>query len=419
LVGNTRCSLFARLLAILLASTSYAAAQELPKLLLSPPRLKRLDRDRTRQTERWQNLQDRIRNEPGSSERGMELALAAKTSKDVELAGQAIQWAKQHPEQTRQVALVVDWCGDSLTAVQREEILTSAWKAYQRRRAGEDDPVHYRDGLMLRVERGEEFPEAEFPRDISRWWNGILPHLKSRDRNWLVDPEQLYALCEIFDIVRLNSGTDLRSDDAEMFASLPMEYLLSLHPQDVTSPSWKTRTAALALVGIDPNLAGAQYLQGWALEDPQVMRSGPGVVYEFLWANPYLPGISYYNLDPWSYDQDAALLYARTSWEADSCWIRITVGGVSEQNCPADWKTKPFTTGRMTLVPFSGGCVDLPKAGTEENPHPPATILWGLTPRTRLTYKGEKKPIFYHADAAGMFLAPNNGEDRICVAAGK
>jgi hypothetical protein len=418
-VSGARCCLFGCLLAGVLVTASYAAAREAPKLLLSPPRLKRLDRDRTRQTERWQNLQDRIKNEPSSSERGMELALAAIVSKDAELAGSAIQWAKQHPEQARQVALVVDWCGDSLTAAQREEILAMAWKAYQKRAAGENDPVRYRDGLMLRMAREEGFRETAFPKDVERWWNGILPHLRSRDRNWLVDPEQMYALCEIFDIVRMNSGADLRSDDTEMFASLPMEYLLSLHPQDVVAPSWKTRTAALALVGIDPNLAGAQYLQGWVLEDPQVMRAGPGVAYEFLWANPYLPGISYYNLDPWSYDQDASLLYARTSWEGDACWIRITVGGASDQNCPADWKDKPFTTGLMTLMPFSGGCMDVRKAGSEASPHPPSTILWGLPPRTRLGYRGEKKPIFYRADSAGMFLVPNNGKDKICVVTSK
>lgn len=400
------------------AAGQEASRSDATKLLLSPPKLKRLDRDRTRQTDRWRNLEDRINNEPDSSERGMELALAAAVSKSPELAGQAIQWSELHPEQTRQVALVLDWCanlpGGKLSVGRRNAILGAAWKAYQKRAAGQDDPIHYRDGLMLRVERDTQFPD-----DVQRWWNGVLPHLKSRDRNWLVDPEQVYALCEIFDIVRLNSRTDLRSDDAQLFQSLPIEYLLSLNPQELASPTWQTRTAALALVGIDPNLASAQYLQGWAMEDPQVMRSGPGVAYEFLWANPYLPGISYYNLDPWSYDPDASLFYARTSWEPDACWIRITVGGVSEQNCPGDWKTKPFAAGQMTLLPFSKGCVDVPRGVPAANSRIPSTILWGLAPRTRLVYTAEKKPIYYHADAAGMFQVPNNGEDRVCVATGK
>ncbi len=397
-----------------LAMAPLSAGQDAPKLLLSPDRMKRLDREHTRQTERWKNLQDRVNTVPDSPERGMELALVAVASKNPELAAKAIQWAKDHPQEARQVALVVDWCGDKLTAAQREEILGVAWRAYGKRPAAEIDPVRYRDGLMLRVER-----EAQFPEDISRWWDGILPHLKSHDRNWLTDPTELYALYEIVDLVRQNTRNDLRSDNAMLFRALPIEYLLSLHPQEVESPAWQTRAAALILVAIDPNLAAAQYLQGWALEDPQVMRSGPGVAYEFLWANAYLPGISYYNLDPWSYDQDASLLYARTSWESDACWIRITAEGVAEQNCPPDWRTKPFTAGLLTLLPVSSGCVDVPKQGPVANPRSPSTILWGLAPHTRLRYMDEKKPIYYTADAAGMFLVPNNGEDHICTVARK
>lgn len=387
--------------------------QDAPKLLLSPERIKRLDRDRTRQTERWQNLQDQVKADPHSPQRGMELALAAFVSNSPELAAQAIQWARNNPQETRQVALVLDWCGGKLTPAQREEIVGAAWREYEKRAVGEIDPLRYRDGLMLKAERDQEFP------DVSRWWNGVLPHLKRADRNWLTDPAQLYALCEIFDVVRQNSRTDLRTDDTTLFQSLPMEYLLSLHPQEVESPAWQARTAALALVAIDPNLAGAQFLQGWLLEDPQVMRSGPGVAYEFLWANPYLPGVSYYNLDPWSYNQDASLLYARTSWEPDACWLRITAAGVAEQNCPPDWKRKPFTAGRLTLLPFSGGCIDLPKKEPLTDSRGPSTVLWGLAPRARLSYLGEKKMIYFNADDAGMFLAPSNGEDRICLAKAK
>jgi hypothetical protein len=334
-------------------------------------------------------------------------------SKSQQLADQALDWARRHPQETRQVALIVDWCGGKLTPAQRDEILNPAWRAYEKRTPGEMDPIRFRDGFLLRVVREEEFPEA------GRWWAGVLPHLKSHDRSWLTDPAQLYALCEILEAVHQNSRVDLRTDDQTLFEQLPMEYLLSLHPQEVETPSWTARAAALALIGIDPNLAGAQFLQGWVLEDPQVMRSGPGVAYEFLWANPYLPGISYYNLEPWLYDQDASLLYARTSWEPDACWIRITVGGVSEQNCPEDWKTRPFTAGRMTLIPWSTGCVDLPKETLVPNGRGPSTVLWGLTPRVRLSYMGEKKPIYYNADEAGLFLVPNNGEQRICVGSAK
>ena len=31
------------------------------------------------------------------------------------------------------------------------------------------------------------------------------------------------------------------------------------------------------------------------MEDPKMATDGPGVAYEFLWANPYLPGLGYHN----------------------------------------------------------------------------------------------------------------------------
>ncbi len=73
--------------------------------------------------------------------------------------------------------------------------------------------------------------------------------------------------------------------------------------------------AALALVAIDPNLPASQFLQSWALEDTQTLREGPGVAYELLWADPYLPGVGYQNMEPWVYD-DHGRLFARANWEA-------------------------------------------------------------------------------------------------------
>ena len=39
-----------------------------------------------------------------------------------------------------------------------------------------------------------------------------------------------------------------------------------------------------------------------------MIREGPGVAYEFFWADPYLPGVGYQNLDPWVYDRPGGSL---------------------------------------------------------------------------------------------------------------
>jgi hypothetical protein len=155
------------------------------------------------------------------------------------------------------------------------------------------------------------------------------------------------------------------------------------------------------------------------MEDARVLRQGEGVAYEYLWANPYLPGVSYYNLDPWSYDPESAVLYARSSWDLNACWIRLDASGIAEQNCPEGWREKPFAAGHLDLIPFHGGCFEVPGRPKEESPGdtaPRTIMLWGLPPKARMTYKQEGKTISRLADNAGLFVVPENREERVCLA---
>jgi hypothetical protein len=83
--------------------------------LLTAQRLKRLKRDQERQTPRWLNFEERVKNVPDSPERGFELALYYAVTGDKERAQEAIKWAKAHRSECRQVALILDWCRDVLS----------------------------------------------------------------------------------------------------------------------------------------------------------------------------------------------------------------------------------------------------------------------------------------------------------------
>src|SRR5207244_2745719 len=100
---------------------------------------------------------------------------------------------------------------------------------------------------------------------------------------------------------------DLREEDRAFFSQMPVELLLGMKSSDLEHPGWMAHAATLALIGLDPNLASSQFLQGWAISDRQMVREGPGVAYEFLWADPYLPGVVYQNSDAWSYDPHGRL----------------------------------------------------------------------------------------------------------------
>ena len=51
------------------------------------------------------------------------------------------------------------------------------------------------------------------------------------------------------------------------------------------------------------------------------MRGALGAVYEFLWANPYQPGLSYFQVPLMFHDAFTGHVFARTSWDEDATWL--------------------------------------------------------------------------------------------------
>jgi hypothetical protein len=67
-------------------------------------------------------------------------------------------------------------------------------------------------------------------------------------------------------------------------------------------------------------------LQGWLMHDHFILRGPFGAPYEFLWANPYQPGLSY-NLVPLIYhNADFGKLFIRSSWDEDAQWFGLFDG---------------------------------------------------------------------------------------------
>ena len=91
-------------------------------LLLAPKLLRRLQRDRERQTVRWQNFEQRVQSVPDSLERGFELALYYAVTRDEQRGKDAVGWALSHKCERRQTALVLDWIGDAIPPGQRKAL---------------------------------------------------------------------------------------------------------------------------------------------------------------------------------------------------------------------------------------------------------------------------------------------------------
>ena len=92
-----------------------------PRLLLRPARLRLLRRERERQSERYQRFAALLTGD--LPEPGFTRALYATVAKDTAAAKQAIEWALAAGADPRQVALVYDWCSESMTAGQRNQFV--------------------------------------------------------------------------------------------------------------------------------------------------------------------------------------------------------------------------------------------------------------------------------------------------------
>ncbi len=373
------------------------AVPQAPKLLLNAQRLRRLKRDRERKTPRWVNFENRINRVPDSPERGFELALYYAITGDQAKGRDAIAWGLSHDSQ-RQKALVADWCAPLLSAGEKAKMNAGAPIL-----AGNDNSQLMRDVWFLQVAFAAD-ASASIPEE-SRF-RRLLASLEKRN------PEDLYALCELIYSVRATTRRDLRDVDPHLFAALPEVLLLSARPKELNSPPWLLHAAALALVAIDPNLPSSQFLQSWALEEAQTVREGPGVAYELLWADPYLPGVGYQNMEPWTYDDEHGRLFARASWEPDSCWIKIAKQGVEQENCPPRWQSETVTFGHLTLIPMTARCVEIPHIANRND----SVLVWKFKPGEGVIHGKGKDQHTYAADAAGIWHPGSGIEGKVCIA---
>ena len=388
------------MLLLLLTPAILATAEDAghkPELLLNAQRIRRLKRDRERNTARWMNFENRIRIVPDSPERGFELALYYAITGDEARGREAIAWALNH-RSPRQAALILDWCESLISADEKKRLSDFPGPS-----ADKSHFIAARDCSFQQIASGAELT---LPPDES-----LREHFAWVMNDGFKNPVELYALFEWIYAVRASKHVDLRESAAHFFSGLPVELLLSAKPRELNSPDWMKHAAALALVAIDPNLPGSQFLQSWALEDGQTLREGPGVAYELLWADPYLPGVGYQNMEPWVYD-DQGRLYARSGWDLDSCWIEISAQGPKQANCPPQWQQETTTFGHLTLIPMTGRCAEIPRVANNES-----VMIWKLKPGQKMIHGKGKDQRISEADSAGIWRPGANVEGKVCALA--
>lgn len=253
---------------------------------------------------------------------------------------EAVAWALGPGSDLRQLALVFDWCQDVLSEAQQKELAAKMQKMLNAPATDESIPA-MRSRAMAAValfDHVPQTPQRELER-IRTWWNSRIaaPIKNGRDP---VPRDDAYALMELLHAIRDSVNVDLRESNGGFFKDFPIDHLLSYYPAAWPAPendyyigatrksgdpdlrmAALSRAADLAMVAYDVNAPETQVLQGWLMHDKFLMRGLLGVPYEFMWANPYQPGLSYYHVPLIYYNPDMGRLFIRSSWNEDALWF--------------------------------------------------------------------------------------------------
>jgi hypothetical protein len=322
-----------------------AVFTEHPRLLLRPQRLRLLKRERERSSARWQQFEALVAGGAPMAERGFAWGLYSVVAGNADLGREAVLLATTGALDLRQQALVFDWCQNLMSDDQRRAFAARLQKGIADT-AADNSIAAVRSRALAAIaiyDHVPQTPQRELERIVRQWWGGrVLPALKSGKS--VIARDDAYPLWEMMHAIRDNTNIDLRETVPRFFKDFPIEHLMSHYPATFDGPDNQyrigtsqsgepdlrmaalSRAAELEMVALDTNAAESQVLQGWLMHDHFILRGPFGAPYEFLWANPYQPGLSY-NLVPLIYhNADFGKLFIRSSWDEDAQWFGLFDG---------------------------------------------------------------------------------------------
>jgi hypothetical protein len=317
-----------------------AVFTEHPRLFLRPQRIRLLKRERERKSPRWQQLETLVAGGAPMPERGFAWALYFQVTGNAEFGRKAIAFALTPAADLRQQALVFDWCQDLLSEPQRRDLTARLAKGIADVVDGAIPAVRSRTLAAIALyDHVPAAPQRALDGAIHQWWERQMVSALRGGKS-VVARDDAYALWELLHAVRDNTNLDLREDVPGFFKDFPIEHLLSHYPapyeaaenqyrigitRKAGEPDLEaaalSRAAEMAMVALDVNAAESQVLQGWLMHDHFMLRGTYGAPYEFLWANPYQPGLSYYHVPLIYHNADFGKLFVRSSWDEDAEWF--------------------------------------------------------------------------------------------------
>lgn len=407
--------------ALLLGAWSAQAAQapdedfhvytDPPRLLLTKQRLRLLQRERERNSARAEIFGGFMANGAPMPEPGFALALYYQVAQNAAAGRKAVEWALSNQADAvsdlRQLALVFDWCGPIMTEAQAGRLGDKIERGITASAAGSADIARQSARVVAAIaiaDRLKDHGESILRPIVEDWWRGAWVK-RAETGQPIVPGEHIYPFLEMLHALRDNLTIDLRESAPAYFQQLALDRLAGHYPAPFPGPDndffipayWRdgdpdlkeaalSRAAALATVAYDTNAVESQYLQGWLMQDRFAMRGDFGAPYEFLWANPYQPGLSYSQLPLVFHNSANGHVFARTSWEEDATWL-----GYFENHLQVfqDGKLQSLRPGAAAKPIRAGGAVLMnapapdPKDNTQRfQSSTEATFILGLAPHS-------------------------------------
>lgn len=314
---------------------------EHPRLFLRAQRLRLLRRERQRRSMRWEQFQTLMAGKARMPEPGLSAALYAQVTEDWSACRPAVDWALTDAADLRQQALVFDWCQASLSEAESRQLVARLERGIAAARPSSDVADVRSRALAAVALAGHSgtLAEQELRSIVVDWWRGrVARGFKSGHAP--ISLNRTYDLFELLHAVRDNINIELREALPGMFRDLPTVHVLSHYPASYPAPEGEyripafkgggepdlaqaalSRAAGLSMVAYDTNARENQFLQGWMIQDRFLLRSAFGAPYEFLWANPYQPGLSPFYMPLYAYDELSGRVFVRSSWEDDASWV--------------------------------------------------------------------------------------------------
>lgn len=412
------------------ADEDFHVYRDAPRLILTAQRLRLVQRERERQSPRWEQFDALISGGAPMAEPGFAWALHYQVTRQAASAKSAIDWALKDvatPDANvlRQLALVFDWCGPAMTGAQSASLAARIQRGLS---VPASDVRSQSARVLAAIALADRLPDqgdAILREVIQKWWRGqIVPQLAAGRA--ALPREQRYALYEMLHALRDNLRIDLREQAASYFQELPVAHLAGHYPAPFAAPENEflipaflhdgnpdpaeaamSRAAGLAMVAYDTNALDSQLLQGWLMRDRFVMRGSLGAVYEFLWANPYQPGLNYDHVPLVFHEPQTGEVFARTSWDEDATWIGYFDGRLQLfqngrlQTLRAGAAVQPVQVGSATIA--SAPAADAARFHLDNE----TLFVLGLAPRSEYAVEIDDQELeLLETDVGGTLLVP-------------